>query len=270
MAIPEEATPSSEAVAYDRELVPWLFEHWAELFVDLAAPAPSAGIVDLACGSGLLVRHVVERLDEDGRITGVDLDPVMLAYAATTIDDSRVSWHESDAARLPFVSESVDLVCCHQGLQFFPDGDAVLAEVRRVLRPKGRVAVAVWGHLEDNPWPAALSDAVRALLGDPAGDSMSIVCRLGDPDDLAGLLRNANFDDVAIEVRAQRAEHPDAARAVAGQLSALPSGTAIDGLAPGRRTELAARMCRLLNDYIGPGGSLSVPSTCVFATATKP
>jgi SAM-dependent methyltransferase len=270
MAIPEEATPSPAAVAYDRELVPWLFEHWAKLFVDLAAPAPSAGIVDLACGSGLLVRHLVDRLDEYGRITGVDLDPVMLAHAATTIDDSRVSWHESDAARLPFVSESVDLVCCHQGLQFFPDRHAVLTEVRRVLRPKGRVAVAVWGRLEDNPWPAALSDAVRALLGDPAGDSMSIVCRLGDPDDLAGLLRNANFDDVAIEVRARTAKHPNAARAVAGQLSALPSGTAIDDLAPGRRTELSAKMCRLLNGYIGPGGRLSVPSTCVFATATKP
>jgi SAM-dependent methyltransferase len=150
------------------------------------------------------------------------------------------------------VSESVDLVCCHQGLHFFPDGDAVLAEVRRVLRPNGRVAVAVWGRLEDNPWPAALSDAVRALLGDPAGDSMSIVCRLGGPDDLAGLLRNANFDDVAIEARARTAKHPNAATAVAGQLSALPSGTAIDDLAPGRRTELAAKMCRLLNGYIGP------------------
>jgi SAM-dependent methyltransferase len=257
-------------VAYDRELVPWLFEHWAKLFVDLAAPAPSACIVDLACGSGLLVRHLVDRLDEDGRITGVDLDPVMLAHAATTLDDSRVSWHESDAGRLPFVSESVDLVCCHQGLQFFPDRHAVLTEVRRVLRPKGRVAVAVWGRLEDNPWPAALSDAVRALLGDPAGDSMSIVCRLGDPDDLAGLLRNANFDNIAIEVRARTAKHPNATRAAAGQLSALPSGTAIDDLAPGQRTELAAKVCKLLNGHIGPGGRLSVPSTCVFATATKP
>ena len=270
MSIPEEASPILAAAAYDRELVPWLFAHWAKLLVDLAAPAPSAHIVDLACGSGLLVRHLVDRFDEDGRVTGVDLDPVMLAYAATTIDDSRVSWHESDAARLPFASESVDLVCCHQGLQFFPDADAVLAEVRRVLRPKGRVAVAVWGRLEHNPWPAALSDAVRALLGDAAGDSMSIVCRLGEPDDLAGLLRNANFDDVAIEVRERTAKHPNAKEAVAGQLSALPSGTAIDELTPERRTELAAKMCGLLDGHIGPEGRLSVPSTCVFATATKP
>ena len=210
------------------------------------------------------------RLDEHGRITGVDLDPEMLAYAAAIIDDSRVSWHESDAARLPFVSESVDLVCCHQGLQFFSDRDAVLAEVHRVLRPRGRVAFAVWGPLGDNPWPAALSGAVRALLGGPAGDSMSVVCRLGDPDDLAGLLRNANFDTVAIRVRGRTASHPNAAAAVAGQLSALPSGTAIDDLAPGRRSELAAKMCDLLTGHIDPEGGLSVPSTCVFATATKP
>lgn len=270
MAIPEEVSPMRAAAAYDRELVPWLFDHWAELLVDLAAPAPSAGIVDLACGSGLLVRHLVGRLEEDGRITGVDLDPVMLAYAATSTDDSRISWHESDATQLPFASDSVDLVCCHQGLQFFPDADAVLAEVRRVLRPKGRIAVAVWGRLEDNPWPAALSDAVRALLGATAGDSVSIVCRLGGPDNVASMLHNAAFDDIAIEVRARTAKHPNAAKAVAGQLSALPSGTAIDDLPPERRTELAAKMCRLLNAYIGPGGHLTVPSTCVFATATKP
>lgn len=270
MTNPEEATPSRAAVAYDRELVPWLFEHWAELLVGLADPAPSASVVDLACGSGLVIRHLLDRLDEGGRITGVDLDPEMLAYAATSIDDSKVSWHESDAARLSFANESVDLVSCHQGLQFFPDRNAVLAEVRRVLRPKGRVAVAVWGCLEDNPWPAALSEAVRALLGDPAGDSMSIVCRLGDPDDLADLLRDANFDDIAIEVRQRTAKHTEAARAVAGQLSALPSGTAIDDLAPLRRTELAAKMRELLSAYTGPGGRLSVPSTCVFATAAKP
>lgn len=270
MTIPEEARPSPAAVAYDHDLVPWLFEHWAKQLVDLADPAPSACIVDLACGSGLVIRHLLNRLDEDGRIMGVDLDPEMLAYAATTIDDSKVSWHESDASRLPFANESVDLVSCHQGLQFFRDRNAALAEVRRVLRPNGRVAMAVWGRLEDNPWPAALSEAVRALLGDAAGDSMSIVCRLGDPNDLADLLRDANFDDVAIEVRGRTAKHPEAARAVAGQLSALPSGTAIDDLARGRRTELAIKMRELLSGHTGPGGRLSVPSTCVFAAATKP
>ena len=99
---------SPAAVAYDREVVPWLFDPWVKPFIDLAAPTRTAGILDLACGSGLLARHLVERLGEDGRVCGVDADAAMLAYAATTSDDPRISWHESDAARLPRVDGPAD------------------------------------------------------------------------------------------------------------------------------------------------------------------
>lgn len=263
-----QPTPKG-AVAYDRELVPWLFDRWAEPFIDLADPAPSDAVLDLACGSGLIVRHLIDRLNEHGRVCGADLDPGMLSYAAASIDDPRVSWHESDAARLPFESDSFDVLYCHQGLQFFPDRNAVLGEVRRVLRPQGRLAIAVWGRLVDNPWPAALADAVRAVVGSSAGDSMSVVCALGDPGDLAAVLRAAHFDEATIDVHAATANHPDVAKAVAGQLSALPAGTAIADLDPAQLTELADTMCQLLEDHTAPTGQLSVPSTCVLATATN-
>ncbi len=146
---------------YDRELVPWLFEHWGEPMVDLVAPDPSSRIVDLACGTALIVRHLLDRLDDSAVVLGVDFDSAMLVYAAATIDDPRVSWHEADATRLPFGDSSVDRVTCHQGLQFFPDRLAALTEVRRVLAPGGRLAVATWGRLEDNPWPTAMSKAAQ-------------------------------------------------------------------------------------------------------------
>ena len=99
--------------AYDSQLVPWLFEHWGQPMVDLVAPRPSSHVIDLACGSGLIIRHLLGRLDQSGCVYGVDVDAAMLDHAAATIEDGRVSWHESDAARLPFEPSSVDRVSCH-------------------------------------------------------------------------------------------------------------------------------------------------------------
>jgi SAM-dependent methyltransferase len=247
-----------------------LFEHWAEPFVDLAAPRGSSSILDLACGSGLVVRHLVGRLDADGRIHGVDIDPEMLAYAAATNADPRLSWHESDAASLPFDDDCFDLVCCHQGLQFFPDLDAALADVRRVLRPSGRLAVAVWGPLVENPWPAALADAVRWLLGDTAADSMLAVCRLGDPNDLAAILDHSGLGDHAIHRHQRTVTHPDVTQAIDGQLAAMPSGSTIGDLGTDQHDQLAAKMRELLADHTNPAGELAVTSTCLLATATNP
>jgi ubiquinone/menaquinone biosynthesis C-methylase UbiE len=268
--MPGERELNPSVGAYDRELVPWLFEPWAAPMVDLVAPEPSSRIVDLACGSGLIVRHLLGRLDDSGTVDAVDIDSAMLTYAAATLEDRRVSWHESDAARLPLVDSSVDRVSCHQGLQFFPDRSAALAEVRRVLEPGGRLAVATWGRLGDNPWPNALSRAVGQLLGEDAGAGMSMVCDLGEPVEVSELLREAGFEDVRVETHARTASHRDVRAAAEGQLSALPSGSAIDELSGEQQTELVELMCGLLDDHVDNAGRLSVKSTCNFARGLNP
>ena len=257
-------------VVYDTELVPWLFEHWGEPLVDLVAPVPSSRIVDLACGSGLIVRHLLGRLDDSGTVQGVDIDPAMLSYAAATVEDRRVSWHQSDAADLPFRTGSVDRVSCHQGLQFFPDRLAALAEIHRVLQPGGRLAVATWGRLEDNPWPAALARAVGRLLGEDAGAGMSVVCDLGDPVEVGELLGEAGFVEVRVDERARTVTHRDVRAAAAGQLAALPSGSAIDELNRGQKTELVDLISELLTDHIDMTGRLTVTSTCNLACGVSP
>jgi SAM-dependent methyltransferase len=210
------------------------------------------------------------RLGNSGTVHGVDIDSAMLAYAAATIEDRRVNWHKSDAVDLPFETSSMDRVSCHQGLQFFPEPLGALAEVRRVLAPGGRLVVATWGRLEDNPWPAALSGAIGRLLGEDAGAGMSVVCELGDPVEVGELVREAGFEEVRVDERARTVSHRDVRAAVAGQLSALPSGSAIDGLGREQRTELLELMCGLLADYIDTAGRLNVPSTCNLACGVSP
>lgn len=270
MPIPEDAGSDPSTIAYDRELVPWLFGHWAEPFVDLAEPLASSRLLDLACGSGLIARTLVGRLDRDGRIDAVDIDPAMVAYASSTIDDERVRWHSSDAADLPLEDGSIDGALCHQGLQFFPDQPKVLAEIARTLRPGGRLTVAVWGRLDDNPWPAALASATRAVLGDEAAEGMAVVCALGDATQVSTLLADAGFERASVDTRERTAVHPDVDIAVAGQLAALPSGSITDQLDSERRAHVTAEMIARLAPHTDRAGRLAVPSTSVLATAISP
>ena len=265
-----DAAAERIAVAYDRRLVPWLFEHWAQRLVTIAAPALSAQVLDLACGTGLLARTLLDRLGDGAHVHGVDADPSMLAYAARRTSDRRVSWHHADATRIPIEGSTLDLVVCNQGLQFFPEPTTVLAEVSRVLRPGGRLALAVWGQLEHNPWPKAMSVALGAELGDDARRGSESVCGLGDTEPVQRLLTGAGFDDVeAFEVRLT-ATHPDVREAIDGQLAALPSAGAIDALGPHGRNRIIDTMTHELRGWIDADDALTVPSTCVIATATSP
>ncbi len=258
------------ATAYDQRLVPWLFQHWADRLVLMAEPGRSAQVVDLACGTGLLVRVLLGRLGDAAHVHGVDADPSMLAYGARRTNDHRATWHQADATRIPIERDAVDLVVCNQGLQFFPDPTTVLGEVSRVLRPAGRLALAVWGPLEHNPWPWAMSLALGDELGDEARRGSESVCGLGDPEQVRRLLAGAGFVDVEAAEIELTATHPDVRDAIDGQLAALPSAQAIDALGQYRRNRIIDNMAHSLLEWTDLDGALAVPSSCVMATATTP
>jgi SAM-dependent methyltransferase len=200
----------------------------------------------------------------------VDLDPAALAFASAAVSDDRVTWHEADATQLPFESSTADLVVCNQGLQFFPDRPAVLAEVLRVLRPGGRLALAVWGPLAANPWPAAMAGAIGDALGEEARQATESVCGLGDAAEVHGLLVGGGFVDVEITDVELTANHPDVRDAIDGQLAAVPSAGSIEALGGAGRMKLIDAMAVNLDDYTSSDGGLSVPSTSVLAAAAKP
>lgn len=269
MAFYGDAVRNSSATAYDRRLVPWYFQHWAGRMVDLADPGASAQLVDLACGSGMITRALLPKLGPAGTIVGIDLNPGMLAHARSTIDDARVTWYEADAGSLPLDDASVDVVCCHQGLQFFPDRGAALDEVHRILRPGGRIVIAVWGHLDDNPEVAAMSQAIGEFLGEDVGRAMTGPCGFPDIRALQELLDNHGFIDTSVEASFETARHPDVRDAMDGQFDALPIAASIDALGPERRAELLDRICEVLERYVGETGALAIPAVNNFAVGTR-
>jgi ubiquinone/menaquinone biosynthesis C-methylase UbiE len=179
---------------YERLLVGPLFAPWAERLIDRVPLADSARVLDVACGTGIVSRLVRRRTSGAARVVGVDLSPAMLAVARGI--EPAVEWREGPADRLPVGDdERFDVVFCQQGMQFFSDRAAAAREMRRVLVPGGRVAVAVWRSLEENPLFRDLGAAAEPLLG-PIVDARH---GFDDADALARLLLDAGSSDVRAE-----------------------------------------------------------------------
>jgi SAM-dependent methyltransferase len=103
---------------------------------------------------------------------------------------------EGRAEELPFDADAFDVVTCQFGLMFFDDRGQGLREMRRVLRPGGRLAVAVWDRLERTPGYAALTELVERHLGAEAGVPIRNAFALGDVDLVRSLLQDAGFTSV--------------------------------------------------------------------------
>jgi ubiquinone/menaquinone biosynthesis C-methylase UbiE len=151
--------------AYDELLVPRLFEPWAKLLLDEAALQPGECALDIATGPGTVARLAAMRLGPQGRVVATDIAQPMLDIAKGKTQppaSAAIEYLLSPAAPLAVPAQAFDAVLCQQGLQFFPDRAAALREMRRVLKPNGRVAIAVWTELERNKIYAGFHAALRA------------------------------------------------------------------------------------------------------------
>ena len=184
---------------YAEHLVPAVFAPWAPVLLDAAAVGIGHTVLDVACGTGVVAAAAVERVGPSGAVTGVDINPGMIAVAART---RGVRWAQADAARLPFPDGGFDRVLCQAGLQFVPDRLGALREMGRVLRPGGRVALLVWRALHHSPGFAALADALQAVVGPEAAAGRAPFVFGDDPRPLVTLLDSAGFGDVDVQARA--------------------------------------------------------------------
>jgi SAM-dependent methyltransferase len=167
------------AQIYDEQFVPALFQQWAGVVADAAALGPGQRVLDVACGTGVLACAAAERVGAAGSVVGLDANPEMLAVARRKRPD--LEWRDGRAEVLPFPDASFDALVSQFGLMFFEDCRAALREMVRVLRPGGRLAVAVCDSLEHSPGYAALAALLEQLFGEAVARAFRTPFRLGDP-----------------------------------------------------------------------------------------
>ncbi|WP_300550486.1 methyltransferase domain-containing protein [Roseovarius sp.] len=181
----------SAAEIYDEFFVPSLFGPWAKPLCDAARIARDSDVLDVACGTGANTREAAGRVGSKGRIVGLDRNDGMLSVARARAPS--VEWVEGRAEALPFDPQSFDCVLCQFGLMFFDDKTKALAEMARVLRPGGRIAVSVWDSAENSPGYAGMIELVETMFGRDAADALRAPFCLGDKQRFQSLLHDGGL-----------------------------------------------------------------------------
>jgi SAM-dependent methyltransferase len=187
--------------AYEDELVVPLFVPWAERLLDIVGVTTGQAAIDIACGPGTVARLQAVRVGKAGDVVACDFSEEMLAIAQSKppVDGALIEYRLCPADALDAQTDGFEVLTCQQGYQFFPDRPAALLEMRRVVRPRGKVAIAVWAEFEEmGPWPA-LAKAIAIMFGVDVADAFrSGPWGLPDGDVIASEVRAAGFDKVSV------------------------------------------------------------------------
>jgi SAM-dependent methyltransferase len=167
-------------------------------------PQPGQTILELGAGTGETGFAAARLIGGSGRLVSTDLPPAMVEVAkrrAQELGIENAEFRVIDAEHIDLETGSVDGILCRWAYMLMPDPAAALAESRRVLRPGGRLALAVMGGPAQNPWAASVAMSIVGLGLIPPIDPKAPggLFSLAEPDGLRELLGRAGFDDVRIE-----------------------------------------------------------------------
>ena len=184
--------------AMNRTMTMGLDQRWRRAAV-AAIVRPGDRVLDICCGTGDVA---VAALRAGGRVTGLDFSERMLERARRK--SAEVEWVQGDALALPFEDDSFDAATAGFGVRNLDDLERGLVELRRVLRPGGRVAILEITRPSGllAPFYRLWFDGLVPLLGRllPGGSAYTYlpasVRRFPGPEELAGLLRAAGFEEV--------------------------------------------------------------------------
>jgi ubiquinone/menaquinone biosynthesis C-methylase UbiE len=133
----------------------------ADILIDRAGPKAGERVIDVGCGSGVTTIALAQKVGPSGRVLGIDISGPMLARArASAPKDLPVDFTLADATVYPFEPAGYDLLASRFGVMFFADPVLSFANMRKALRPSGRVAFACWREPRENPFFMAPLQAV--------------------------------------------------------------------------------------------------------------
>jgi SAM-dependent methyltransferase len=233
---------------------------------------PGQQVLELAAGAGDTGFMAAELVRPGGRLISSDGATAMLEVArerAQTLGIDNVEFRELELEWIDLPTATADAVVCRWGLMFAIDPGAALGEIRRVLRPGGRLALAVWDRREVNPWMTVpqqpLIEFGHIPPPEPGAPGPFALC---DRARLEGLLSDAGFLDVELDTVDQSRTYDSFERFLAWtiELSSV-FGAAWESLSETERERVEARMRELTEPFTGADGTLRLPGLALVAAA---
>jgi SAM-dependent methyltransferase len=166
----------------------------------LADAQPGEAVIDVGCGPGGTTAALANSVGSGGHVLGVDISQPLID-AALTRRLSNATFVVADAGTYPFDAASADLVFSRFGVMFFADPVAAFTNLRRALRPSGRLAFVCWRAPRENPWSLAPVKAAAPFLPPlpRPGPEDPGQFAFADPARVERILNGAGFTGLAIE-----------------------------------------------------------------------
>ena len=244
----------------------------SDILIDRARVVAGERVVDVGCGCGATSVALAQRVGPAGHVLGVDISAPMLAQARRVAPaDVAVDFVLADATVYPFDPASIDLLFSRFGVMFFAEPAVSFANMRRALRPSGRLAFACWREPRENPWMMTPLQAVYKHVPKmpPQGPEDPGPFAFASEARVHGILSEAGFRDIAIEPCGLALDIAIGRGLEAAAESALEIGPASRAL-EGQPAELRAAAKDSVREALAPfvsGSAVSLPGSIWIVTA---
>jgi SAM-dependent methyltransferase len=184
-----------------RELLERQLAPLGQRALEALAPRPGENVLDIGCGGGETALELARAVAPHGTVLGIDLSGAVLAFARRVAKGcERVRFVQADAQVYPFEPASFDAAFSRFGVMFFADPAAAFINIRRCLRPNGRLAFVCWRALEENlldilPLTAASAHLPPQPAHDPDAPGPFA---FANPDRARRILKGTGFEEIEI------------------------------------------------------------------------
>lgn len=230
-----------------------------EVMLDLAGVGPGTRVLDVAAGAGEPAITAAKRVGPTGTVLATDISANILDYAAQAAKAQGVVNLETqimDGEHLDLPDESFDVVISRVGLIYFPDQQRALSEIRRVLKPGGRIAAIVYSTPDRNGFFSIPIGIIRrnAQLPPPAPGQPGPFS-LGAAGVLEDAYRRAGFREIVAQPVDSPVRMASAAECVRFERESFGAlHQMMTGLSEADRQETWAEIERELSQFDGPSG----------------
>jgi ubiquinone/menaquinone biosynthesis C-methylase UbiE len=254
------------AELYQRYVVRYILGPWAPVLVDAGRLGAGERVLDVACGTGVVIRVAAKRVGSAGRVVGVDINAAMIGVARSVPAPIGVpiEWFERSALDLLLPDTSFDVVLCQQGLQFFSDKAVALQEMHRVLDHGGRLALSVWKS--PGLYNSAVGDALAQFIDREAAERFCVSRAAPASAQLRHLATQAGFSAVEVQVRRINVHLPRLDKFTLDHLAATPVAAVIAAADPEARKNIGERVTNRLQRY-ADGDGVTYPEEAHVLTA---
>lgn len=231
-------------------------------------------VLDLGSGTGYPALLAAQAVGSTGSVIGLDLAESMLAAAerkATRLGLGNVTFRTGDVSSLPFDASSFDAVISRFCLMFLPEIPGAIANIARVLKPGGYVAVAVWSGPDKNPYLRIPMDVIKQFIELPPPDPTAPgIFRLAKPGELAGMLQHGGLHEVTEHECPAEVLFPSAQEYFTSLMDiAAPIQNLWAKLSSTQQGEAEQRIVKTVEEY-RRGGAFALPIAVRMVAGRKP